>query len=143
VAGLRRYIFYEDSNYRSVTEGFTTIWQGPNVAGNVSVLTSTVDGFGTGTYSTEGGVLLQLIEETSDFQQVTITTVSGPLGTFSSDPQVTTPRNDSPQATDEGAPYECSDTTLSIFAESPEWSWSGYVVYERVSDDPNSVTEHP
>lgn len=143
VAGLRRYIFYEDSAYKSMTEGYTLVWQGPNVAGNVSVLTSTVDGFATGTYNTEGGVLLQLIVETSDFQQVTVTTVSGPLGTFSSNPQVTTPKDDAPQATDEGAPYECSATTLSIFAESAEWNWSGYVVYARVSDDPNSGTGQP
>ncbi len=143
VAGLRRYVFYEDSTYKSITEGYTTIWQGPNVGGNVSHLTSTVDGIATGTYNAEGGVLLQLVEETSDFQQVTVTTVSGPLGTFSSDPQVTTPKDDSPQATDEGAPYECSDTTLSIFAELPDWNWSGYVVYERVSDDPNSIPMQP
>jgi hypothetical protein len=41
----------------------------------------------------------------------------------------------------EGTPYTCSPTTLSYFTEAPDWNWSGYVTYERISSDPSAPAE--
>lgn len=139
VMGTQRLVFDEEGTYTSVTEGWQTVWTGQSVAGNVTQVITNAEGSTSGSYSTYEEGLLQLIEQSHQFDAEMVSVVSGPLGTFSTDPQPVGEASGYEPMTAEGAPYECEGDTLKIFTEDPGWDWSGFNVFTRLSDDPNAA----
>jgi hypothetical protein len=143
VSGTHTLTFFEDGTYRSFSDDFMTIWAGKPVEGNVTEVQTTVEVDTLGNYNTPGESLLQLVEDQVQYRSEVVTVVSGPLGTFSSDPIVNTEPEAGDPMTAEGAPYSCEGDTLEIFHEDPGWNWSGYYQYSRVSSDPTSFNQQP
>jgi hypothetical protein len=141
VGGRQVLTFHASGLYESLTEDWEVVWISEGVGGNVTQVRTVVQASAVGSYASIGGSLLQLTAEDSDFRQETVTVVSGPLGTFSSDPDVKTEGSGYLPSVAEGTPYTCSPTTLSYFTEAPDWNWSGYVTYERISSDPSAPAE--
>jgi len=139
VSGLRTLTFYEGGLYESVTEDFKMVWRSVGVGGNITSVQTTVQHSAIGSYVTIDGTLLQLIEEDESFRQEDVTVVSGPLGTFSSDPVVTSGGPGYLPPVAEGAPYTCTDTTLRYFHADPNYNWSGYVEFDRLTSDPSDM----
>lgn len=143
VSGTHVLTFFEDGTYQSVSDDFLTIWVGKPIEGNVTEVQTTITGETLGNYNTPGETLLQLVEDQVQYRSEIVTVVSGPLGTFTSDPIIDTEPDGGDPMTAEGAPYNCEGDTLEIFREDPGWNWSGYFQYSRVSSDPTSSNQQP
>ena len=138
VEGTHRLIFREDGTFESSTQDQVVVWRGAEVNGNVTEVLTTSNRSASGTYSTNDTYdQLQMLETESQGSQETVTVVSGPLGTFGSDPTVTTQTGGELQALPEGASYSCTDTTLihqdegEIVGTSGE-VWTGTIEFSRV-----------
>ncbi len=142
VLGAQRLIYYEDTAYESHTEDWVLIWRGSEFEGNVSVVITTTQRSARGVYGTAGLAMLNMWEGTSNYRQETVVQVTGPLGTFSSNPEVRTEDGGGFAPTPPGgAPYTCTDTTLSYAVELQVFGgggqvWSGDIIYDRISTTP-------